>query len=716
MGDHDEIITPFSLHFGLRETPADKLLEMETNLNERERLNYKRKWEKIISDHDTFLQEELKKTNENFKPNPKLQIGDLCLYRNMHRTKDIPVYIRSIFEIMDIKGSKYTLKPLFGYSAGVVQAYGNLLKPYSFSEIFLELPTDLRLLLGQCLDPTMLKEYLDAHPGITPPDFSRLGLLQIPNDMKLRNKVTPSSLILSEPALSFSISSSITPSDPDSTDIPRGPRTTSGPPSDTSSLRNLLTTGSQIIREPGSTTDTPTADDHLSSNDGDASTHVDQTNQDGPDVSAIDTPSVTLPARATEETPSILRSNSGPVTHAGSDTSVHEGSSRTDDTNVDTGDPGHQVSSIIDITQPGDDTIPSPDYEQLTVIGSPDTTGLTWDDDDLQQEIVAHDAPADSTEAVSPFISMVDRDTHPEYYKLTYGSGDTPLRDPLLLPEGDPTFIDRTEYVVRPGPDINDTREEREKAIEKLRKFKAQIPDLSDATIQMEKNKTLPIQADKTSLEMVDKTLGDVGQPIPVTSTPNITKSETDQRGLTFSDETGLPIAISSDKDTYRLSKSHDKGFSAKRHLPFDQPSNSNSKSTKSTSDESKLSTETRKTKEAAEFSQFVDKFFPKQVTPEQRQAQTLPTPILKRPSRLRKLPSRYKDFVMGHDMDDLPVGDEQQARASTLHQPYVPIVPQPGYAQQLDRTDGPLQTPPRGGARPKKKRSPYPYGYQYHD
>ena len=127
------MITPHSLHYGIKDIQANKILDMEEHLTEVERIAYKRRWENIISDHDTFLQHELNEHNKHFKSNSKLKVGDLCLYRNMSKqSKDVPSYIRSIFEITKIKGFKYILKPLFGYTHGEVTAYGNFIKPYSF--------------------------------------------------------------------------------------------------------------------------------------------------------------------------------------------------------------------------------------------------------------------------------------------------------------------------------------------------------------------------------------------------------------------------------------------------------------------------------------------------------------------------------------------------------------------------------------------------------
>ena len=240
----DQIITPYSLHYGLKEKQNNKLLEMEDSLTEEDRINYKRKWERLIAEHDAFLQNEIAEQNVKFKSNERLKVGDLCLYRNMTRNKDIPVYVRSVFEIMEIKRSKYILKPLFGYTQGNVTAYGNYIKPYSFSGLFDELPTDLRVLMGQCLDPEMLKERVTNGDTNIPLDFEQWGILKVPEKMQLRNKITPASLILSEPALSLSISSILTPvSENNSISTSRSSKGTH-----LSSQRNLLTTGSQILR------------------------------------------------------------------------------------------------------------------------------------------------------------------------------------------------------------------------------------------------------------------------------------------------------------------------------------------------------------------------------------------------------------------------------------------------------------------------------------
>ena len=85
---------------------------------------------------------------------------------------------------------------------------------------------------------TRLKEF----PNEIPDDFVNWGLLKVPERMKLRNRITPASLILSVPALSLSLSS-ISNNEP-----AHSASFISTHDSIESSQRHVKTTGSRIQR------------------------------------------------------------------------------------------------------------------------------------------------------------------------------------------------------------------------------------------------------------------------------------------------------------------------------------------------------------------------------------------------------------------------------------------------------------------------------------
>jgi hypothetical protein len=110
---------------------------------------------------------------------------------------------------------------------------------------------------------------------------------------------------------------------------------------------------------------------------------------------------------------------------------------------------------------------------------------------------------------------------------------------------------------------------------------------------------------------------------LPLFASTEIKKSDSTLEGentkLVFSDTKGLPIAVDNDQTAYRLSKGYLKDSGTRRHLPFDQTSDSNSKS--STSDNMPK----RVPKSEKAYSDFMEK-----LQPSQRKAIEL-QPILKR-------------------------------------------------------------------------------------
>ncbi len=202
LGDTKEVVTPFSLFYGFK-PDCQPLLRMTDQLNEESREKYIARWQNIMAEHDRLLQEELDQKNKNFKPPEGIQVGDLVLMVNKTAHKESLKYYRNIYEVKKIYKARYMLSPLFGGSTGLVQCNANDIKPYSYSGLFELLPQDIRFLMGESLTPEQLKNMKTKDNQKMPKDFQDWGLLRLPPGMKLRNRLTPASL-MSAPAVKFS--------------------------------------------------------------------------------------------------------------------------------------------------------------------------------------------------------------------------------------------------------------------------------------------------------------------------------------------------------------------------------------------------------------------------------------------------------------------------------------------------------------------------------
>ena len=205
LGGKDEIVTPFSLHYG-KKPNMQPLLNLEDELEVEERVKYQQRWRKILQDHDKFLQDELDERNQPFHDRgDHLEKGDLVLMKNHRAHKEKLKYYRNLYEITDIQKARYICTPLFGGSP-LVQANGNDLKPYNYAELLDLLPDNIKTLMGDNMSPEELKKSRTSVLKDIPKDFQEWGLLELPASMKLRNRISPASL-LSLPALSVPDSS-----------------------------------------------------------------------------------------------------------------------------------------------------------------------------------------------------------------------------------------------------------------------------------------------------------------------------------------------------------------------------------------------------------------------------------------------------------------------------------------------------------------------------
>ena len=131
------------------------------------------------------------------------------------------------------------------------------------------------------------------------------------------------------------------------------------------------------------------------------------------------------------------------------------------------------------------------------------------------------------------------------------------------------------------------------------------------------------------------------------TSTPNTisTQSSTENK-LTFSDDSGKPIATDEDSNQYRLSKRHEIDPSVRRHLPFDQSTDSASKSNPS-----------------------IDEPL-KEIEHEQAE---VAKPIAASPKRTTIVPTRFRENPTGKEIEDLASYEKFDSFVNRLHPPTTP-------------------------------------------
>ena len=227
------VITPFALHFGLPQA-KNPLIPLETTLELEDRGAFRAKWKHIITEHDKMLQKELDERNEHLK-RKIIGLGDLVLIKNMIAHKEQLKFYKEIYEVIKINKARYFCAPLFS-KGRIMEVNGNNLKPYAYSEVFDQLPNNIRALMGENLSPEELKNLAHEEPDKTPLDLQTWQQWRPPTIMNLRNRITPQDK-QSEPALSI-IESDIMSSTSNSSDIMSIPTTL---PDHASELSSVLT-------------------------------------------------------------------------------------------------------------------------------------------------------------------------------------------------------------------------------------------------------------------------------------------------------------------------------------------------------------------------------------------------------------------------------------------------------------------------------------------
>jgi hypothetical protein len=193
------VITPFSLHFGL---PPSKhpTIPLESTLEPLDRGTFRAKWQYIITEHNKRLQQELDERNKSFS-GKEIEVGTLVLIKNMIAHKEQLKFYKEIYEVIKISKARYTCAPLFN-KGQIMEVNGNNLKPYTYSELFNQLPDNIRYLMGENLSPEQLKKQSISDPDNIPLDLQNWKHWRPPTVVNLRNRLTPEDRI-SEPALSL---------------------------------------------------------------------------------------------------------------------------------------------------------------------------------------------------------------------------------------------------------------------------------------------------------------------------------------------------------------------------------------------------------------------------------------------------------------------------------------------------------------------------------
>ena len=235
LGQEPGVITPFALHFGLPLT-KHPLIPLENTLEPESRGAFRAKWQHIITEYDKQLQKELEERQEQFKGRI-IEEGDLVLIKNMVAHKEQLRFYKEIFEVVKIQKARYFCAPLFSKGA-IMEVNGNNLKPYAYSELFDQLPEDVRLLMGENLSPEELKRQAEQDPSSLPQDLHTWQQWKTPTTMSLRNRISPQDR-QSQPALSVHTDSdNLSETSDSSSDIFNIPDDVSDFKSEASSLLN----------------------------------------------------------------------------------------------------------------------------------------------------------------------------------------------------------------------------------------------------------------------------------------------------------------------------------------------------------------------------------------------------------------------------------------------------------------------------------------------
>ena len=188
------VVTPFSLHYG-NEPRRHFNIDLE-DITPEERGVYRHRWRKIIKHYDKSLEQDLQERIKSFK-GLGLEEGDLVLVQNIAGHKEQLKYYKNIYEIIKVEKARFFCAPLFP-KGRILEVNGNHLKPYTYSEMYDLLPTEIKNLMGENLSPEELKSRIGGDQK--PLDFTDWKFWRMPQPMALRKRLAPAS-VASVPAL-----------------------------------------------------------------------------------------------------------------------------------------------------------------------------------------------------------------------------------------------------------------------------------------------------------------------------------------------------------------------------------------------------------------------------------------------------------------------------------------------------------------------------------
>jgi len=186
--EDNQVVTPFSLHYGTRPQRHPTVL-LENELTPEQRGAYRLRWQQIIKHYDTALEKELQERIKSFH-GTELQLGDLVFVKNMIGHKEQLKYYKNIYEIIKIEKSRFYVTPLFS-GGRIMEVNGNNLKPYAYSELYDLLPNEIKQLMGENLSPDEIKARQKQNPSDPPLDFTDWRFWRMPQPMALRQRLTP---------------------------------------------------------------------------------------------------------------------------------------------------------------------------------------------------------------------------------------------------------------------------------------------------------------------------------------------------------------------------------------------------------------------------------------------------------------------------------------------------------------------------------------------
>ena len=181
--------SPMELYYS-QPCEGDILSEYLGHLSQFQQSRYKDIYQKIIKEYDQDLQKAHDLEIENLKVEHQIVPGDIVMVMNPKRihheneAKGKELYLRDLWEVIEINKSKATLSPLFFKSRKCERVFIDHLKKYEPQMLVQFLPEEIQALMGHYHNPEVLKR-TRRPPSIVE---NRMPLRNFPS---LRNRVDP---------------------------------------------------------------------------------------------------------------------------------------------------------------------------------------------------------------------------------------------------------------------------------------------------------------------------------------------------------------------------------------------------------------------------------------------------------------------------------------------------------------------------------------------